>query len=109
MRDRFLPVTITARQTVGTHNRPVSDTTVRRRLIAVHLNCHRPYIGQCLTQRQRIARQNWAVLHRHRQWQNIVFSDESRYCVDRADGRMRVWRRRGERFTDPCVMERDSW
>ena len=111
MRDRFLPATTTARQTVGTHNLPVSDT-VRRRLIAVHLNCRRPYIGQRLTQRHRIARHNWAVLHRqwrNRQWQNIVFSDESRYCVDRADGRMRVWRRRGERFTDACVMERDSW
>ena len=36
MRDRFLPATTTARQTVGTHNRPVSDTTVRRCLIAVH-------------------------------------------------------------------------
>ena len=112
MRDRFLPATTTARQTVGTHNRPVSDTTVRRRLIAVHLNCRRPYIGQRITQRHRIARHNWAVLHRqwrNRQWQNIVFSDESRYCVDRADGRMRVWRRRGERFTNACVMERDSW
>ena len=105
MRDRFLPATTTARQTVGTHNRPVSDTTVRCRLIAVHLNCRRPYIGQRLAQRHRIARHNWAVLL----WQNIVFSDESRYCVVRADGRMRVWRRRGERFTDACVMERDSW
>ena len=112
MRDRFLPATTTARQTVGTHNLPVSDTTVRRRLIAVHLNCRRPYIGQRLTQRHRIARHNWAVLHRqwrNRQWQNIVFSDESRYCVDRADGRMRVWRHRGERFTGACVMERDGW
>ena len=112
MRDRFLPATTTARQTVGTHNRPVSHTTVWRRLIAVHLNCRRPYIGQRITQRHRIARHNWAVLHRqwqNRQWQNIVFSDESRYCVDRADSRMRVWRRRGERFTDACVMERDSW
>ena len=112
MRDRFLPATTTARQTVGTHNRPVSHTTVRRRLIAIHLNCRRPYIGQRFTQRHRIVRHNWAVLHRqwrNRQWQNIVFSDESRYCVDVADGRMRVWRRRGERFTDAYVMERDSW
>ena len=112
MRDRFLPATTTARQTVGTHNRPVFHTTVRRRLIADHLNCRRQYIEQRLTQRHRIARHNWAVLHRqwrNRQWQNIVFSDESRYCVNRADGRMRVWRRRGERFTDACVMERDSW
>ena len=26
-----------------------------------------------------------------------------------ADGRKRVWRRRGERFSDCCVMERDRW
>ena len=86
MRDRFLPATTTARQTVGTHNRPVSDTTVRRRLIAVHLNCRRPYIGQRLAQRHRIARHNWAVL----QWQNIVFSDESRYSTT-TPGHRRHW------------------
>ena len=26
-----------------------------------------------------------------------------------ADGRVRVWRRKGERYADACVMERDSW
>ena len=36
-------------------------------------------------------------------------SDESRFCILMADGRVRVWRRRGERYVDACVMERDSW
>ena len=37
----------------------------------------------------------------------VVFTDESRFCVSNADGRVRVWRRRGERFQDNYVMELD--
>ena len=32
-----------------------------------------------------------------------MFSDESRFCLRKIDGRMRVWRRRGERFDDRCI------
>ena len=32
-----------------------------------------------------------------------MFSDESRFCLRFIDGRVRVWRRRGERFADSCV------
>ena len=37
----------------------------------------------------------------------VVFTDVSRFCVSNADGCVRVWRRRGERFQDNCVMELD--
>lgn len=39
----------------------------------------------------------------------MVFTDESRFHVSRADGRQRVYRRRGERFADCCVVERDAF
>ena len=35
------------------------------------------------------------------------FSDESRYCLQKVDGRIRVWRRRGERHSANCIVERD--
>ena len=33
---------------------------------------------------------------------------ESWFCISKADGRVRVWRRRGESYADAYVMERDS-
>ncbi|GFR94805.1 transposable element Tcb1 transposase [Elysia marginata] len=42
------------------------------------------------------------------QWRSIVFSDESRICVDHDDGRVGVWRRSGERYQADCVREHDS-
>ena len=44
-----------------------------------------------------------------RQWRRVHFSDESRFTLYRADGRRRVYRRRGERFADACVVERDRF
>ena len=44
-----------------------------------------------------------------RQWRRVFFSDESRFTLFRADGRRRVYRRRGERFVDACVIERDRF
>ena len=44
-----------------------------------------------------------------RQWRLVLFTDESRFILYRADGRRRVYRRRGERFADACVVERDPF
>ena len=40
-----------------------------------------------------------------RQWRRVLFTDESRFTLYRADGRRRVYRRRGERFADACVAD----
>ena len=32
-----------------------------------------------------------------------MFSDESRFCLRKNDGRVRVWRRQGERFAECCI------
>ena len=99
LRNRFTRATETARQTVGTHQRPISADTVRHRLVASNLRCYHPARGPVLTPRHRqehlqwaLQRQNW----RNQQWRNVIFSDESRYCISTADGRTRLWRRRGE-------------
>ena len=39
----------------------------------------------------------------------MLFTDESRFCVDHADGRVRVWRRRGERYSEACTRQQDRW
>lgn len=39
----------------------------------------------------------------------ILFTDESRFCLDFHDGRRRVWRARGERFMDEFVTQHDRF
>ncbi|GFV64528.1 transposable element Tcb1 transposase [Trichonephila clavipes] len=42
------------------------------------------------------------------EWNEVVFTDESRICLQHHDGRMRVWRHRGERMLNSCVMHRHT-
>ena len=44
-----------------------------------------------------------------RQWGKMLFSDQSKFNISQADGRHRVYRGNGERYTDQCVMPRDRW
>ena len=47
LRNRFTRAIETARQTVGTHQRPINADTVHRRLVASNLRCYRPAKGTC--------------------------------------------------------------
>ena len=62
--------------------------------------------------RHRAARLQWAQRHfrwgRH-QWSWVLFSDESLFNLSHHDGGIRVFRRRGERFADNCLIERDRF
>ena len=112
LQDRFATAAATGRVTIGSHGRPVSRQTVSRRLDEGNLKCRRPYVGPILTRRHRAARRNWAAnnafLGRHG-WRDVIFSDESRFCVNHSDGRMRVYRRQGERYHDDCVRQSDRF
>ena len=107
MRNRFLPATATARQ-LG-----VNAQTIRRlRQNNIPIRAHRPYTGPILTACHRAARLLWAQRHLHwtrRQWHNVIFSNESRFSVSHADGRVYVYRRRNESYAQCCVMERDGF
>lgn len=86
--------------------------TVRNRLRQYGLNARRPYVGSVLTRRHRQERLRWGRAHQRftrRQWSKVLFSDETRIQLHRADGRKRVWRRVGERYRDNCVIERNTW
>ena len=114
LRNRHLTATETALNTVGTHNRQISPKTVGSRLREIGLRACRPYVGLPLTQARRLRRMAWLTAHAHRlfpmrQWRRVLFMDESRFTLYRAAGRRRVYRRRGERFADACVVERDRF
>ncbi|GFT64424.1 transposable element Tcb1 transposase [Trichonephila clavipes] len=38
------------------------------------------------------------------EWNEVVFTDESRICLQHHDGRIRVWRHHVERMLNSCVM-----
>ncbi|GFY24178.1 transposable element Tcb1 transposase [Trichonephila clavipes] len=40
------------------------------------------------------------------EWNEVVFTDKSRICLQHHDVRIRVWRHRGERMLNSCVMHR---
>lgn len=90
----------------------IAAQTVRNRLRGHNLRARRPYVGPILRANNRALRLRWCRGHlqwTQRRWNKIVFSDESRFNLSFADGRVRVWRRRGERFADCCVQERDRF
>ena len=112
LRNRSVTTVHTARLTPGRTNVRISDQTVRNRLHQCGLRARRPLKGSTLKQCHRAARLQWGRT-RHRwnrnTWQNILFSDESRFCLKFSDGRARVYRRRGERFSGACVLETDRF
>ncbi|GFS25634.1 transposable element Tcb1 transposase [Elysia marginata] len=112
MNNRCLSASASSRQTSGRNDQRISANTVRRRLSTSGRGARRPYIGPTLTQRHRHQRTLWAQKHAawdRIQWRSVVFSDESRLCIDHADGRVRVWRRSGERYQADCVREHGRW
>lgn len=114
LRNRRFTAVECALNTRGTHGRPINAKTVRNRLREVGLRARRPYVGPHLTPARRQRRMAWVTAHGprlfpQRQWRRVFFTDESRFCLFRADGRQRVYRRRGERFADACVVERDRF
>ena len=72
----------------------------------------RPYVGQVLTAHHWATRLQWAQRHfclGEQQWARVIFSDESRFNHSHHNGLIGVFRRRGERFADNCLIERDRF
>ena len=102
LRNRFVTAVHTARLTPGRTNVRISYQTVRNRLLQCGLRARR----------HRAARLQWGrtrLRWNRNTWQNILFSDEFKFCLKFSDGWAHVYRRRGERFSDACVLETDCF
>ena len=67
---------------------------------------------KCLQHVIGAARLQWAQRHfrwGRQQWARVLFSDESRFNLSHHGGRIRFFRRRGERFADNYLIERDRF
>ncbi|CAF4805054.1 unnamed protein product [Pieris macdunnoughi] len=91
----------------------ISDQTVRNRLLEANLRSHRPVRAvRVLTIQHRQARRQFAQNHANwqlRHWRPVLFTDESRFRLTRCDGRLRVYRRPGERYSAAAVQEYDKF
>ncbi|GFX09580.1 transposable element Tcb1 transposase [Trichonephila clavipes] len=78
----------------------VSARTIRRRLQQSGLSARRPLFGLPLTQNHRRLRRQWCDERRMwvAEWNEIVFTDESRICLQHHEGRIQVWRHYRERM-----------
>lgn len=82
--------------------RNISIQTVSNRLREAGMRSRSAARVPMLTAAHRRARLAYARQHVNwtmRQWNNVLFSDESRFCLYGNDRRPRVWRSQGERFS----------
>ena len=114
LRDRFQSAVQTAAIIPGRHNPRISAKTVLRRLREHNIRPRRAFVGPVLDNRRQRVRRQWAVNNTgaawpNRNWNRVVFSDESRFLLFHNDARQRVYRRPGERFYPPCVRPIDRF
>ncbi|GFX15049.1 transposable element Tcb1 transposase [Trichonephila clavipes] len=78
---------------------PVSSRTIQRCLTEGHFGLWRPLnLKWCHT------RGNWTTA----EWNQVVFSDESRFNFSRDDNRVRMWRPRGECLNPAFALKRHT-
>ncbi|GFW46786.1 transposable element Tc1 transposase [Trichonephila clavipes] len=108
--DRSVTSRTVAQHIESVTHHSVSARTIRRRSQQNGLSARRPLLGLPLTQNHRRFRRQWCDERRMREAERneVVFADESRICLQHHDGRIRVWRHRGERMLDSCVMQRHT-
>ncbi len=93
----------TAAATIGLDNKKNSAQTVRNRLICMLVIL----IGvSTWLQFVIVTGLSGQMLTFDGIWHFVLFTDESRFSLYRADGRQRIWRHVGEQFTDVNVMDR---
>ena len=95
---------ITAEINVG-RTMDVSARTVRRNLDFLGYSSRIPTRVPLLTERHRLQRLSWAREHigwSLDEWKTVAWSDESRFQLVRADGRVRVWRIPHEAMDPNC-------
>ncbi|KAL7847059.1 hypothetical protein SRHO_G00220390 [Serrasalmus rhombeus] len=90
----------------GRHDRRLSAQTIRNRLHTANLRSHLAARRPAMTALHCQARLLWCQQHVHwnlNMWRNVMFSDEFRFYLQQLDHRVKVWRRRGERYADCCT------
>ena len=83
----------------------ISTRTIRRYMHQLGLRSCLAVKKPLITKVKAKKRLSWASDYRSwgEKWKTVVFSDESKFCLHRSDGRMRIWRLRDEKHHPDCV------
>ena len=109
-RHRFDNATTLRRDFQNATGMRISTQTIRNLLHDAGLRSRRPAIRVPLTRYHVQMRLAWARDHVNwtlNDWAPVLFTDESRFCVDFTNRRARVWRMPNEHFAPVCVAEHD--
>ena len=93
LRNRRLSSTDLQSRFAGRYGRRLSAQTIRNRLRAANLRSHRAARRPAMTALHLQARLRWCRQHVHwnlNMWRNVMFSDESRFCLRQLDHRVKV-------------------
>ena len=93
-------------------NVQLSTQTIRNRLHSSGLMARRPAIRIPFYPYHIQKRFNWTrqqVGWTLNDWTPVLFTGESKFCIDFTDRRARVWRARNERYAPVCVAEHDRY
>ncbi|GFW73994.1 transposable element Tcb2 transposase [Trichonephila clavipes] len=99
-----------ARHTTQATGRPISRSTVARRLHGGGLFARRPVRCVPLTPAHRRRRSLWYREHRNlrdNEWGRVLFTDESRFSLSSDSHRILIWRERGSRNHPSNIIEWD--
>ncbi|GFX89249.1 HTH_Tnp_Tc3_2 domain-containing protein [Trichonephila clavipes] len=86
-------------------SRSVTVRTIQRNIIDMGLRSRRSTLVLLLTARYKALRFAWARQHQHwtaDDWKHVAWSEESRFQLNRADRRLRVWRQLHESMDPTC-------
>ncbi|GFV72573.1 transposable element Tcb1 transposase [Trichonephila clavipes] len=91
---------IVAYRDCGLSFRKIGSRVRRNQTTQSGLSARHPLFGLPLTQNHRRLHRQWCDARRiwATKWNKIVFTDELRIFLQHHDGRIRVWRHRGERM-----------
>lgn len=93
-------------------NQAVSQRTARRRLLELNLPSCRPAHFIPLGPQHRQQRLQWCREHEEwnvDRWKSVVWSDESRFCLDFCDGRIRIRRFPNQRYNNDLFAYHDRY
>jgi transposase len=96
-RERFLSATRIADRLRTVSGTRVSAEIIRNRLRSQGFTARRPHKGMELTVHHKLQKRRW-VNRNIRNWQSVLFSNESHFNLKFADGRIRVWRQKVNGF-----------
>ncbi|GFX15171.1 transposable element Tcb1 transposase [Trichonephila clavipes] len=94
--DRSVPSRTVVQHIESVTHHSVSARIIRRYLQLSGLSARLPLLGLPLAQNHRLLRRQWGDGRKMwaAEWNEVIFTDESRICLQHHDGRIRIWRQR---------------